>query len=68
MIRKLVSIDADLARRIRQFRFIHEIDHETEALRQLIELGLAAATSPQRGPAEAAPPKRPRRSAARALD
>ena len=41
--RKIVSITADMAEAISNFRFENRISSESEAIRRLIEMGLAAA-------------------------
>ncbi len=41
--RKIVSITADMAEAISNFRFENRIRSESEAIRRLIEMGLAAA-------------------------
>jgi metal-responsive CopG/Arc/MetJ family transcriptional regulator len=42
--RKLVSLPADLAQLVDDFRFENRIATESEAIRRLIELGLKAAS------------------------
>lgn len=39
-LRKLVSVDAELARRLDDYRFGQRISRESDALRRLIEIGL----------------------------
>ena len=41
-VKKVVGLTADLAERIRDYRFRERIDSENEAIRQLIEAGLKA--------------------------
>ena len=41
--RKIVSLPADLAKAVEDFRFENRITTESEAMRRLIELGLRAA-------------------------
>jgi hypothetical protein len=45
-VKKLVPLTADQAKRIADFRFAHRIGSENEAIRQLIERGLARPTPP----------------------
>jgi len=40
--RKIVSLPPDLAKAVEDFRFANRIATESEAVRRLIELGLAA--------------------------
>ena len=42
-VKKVIGLTAEMAERIRDFRFTHRIDTENEAIRRLIELGLKAA-------------------------
>lgn len=44
--RKLVSLPKPMVQEIRNFRFEHRIDTESEAIRRLIELGLKAVEIP----------------------
>jgi hypothetical protein len=41
-VKKLVPLTAELAERIRDYRFANRIDSENEAVRRLIEAGLNA--------------------------
>lgn len=43
--RKIVSLSAELAKAVDDYRFENRIPTEAEAIRRLIELGLAAATA-----------------------
>lgn len=42
-VKKVVGLTAEMAERIRDFRFDHRIESENEAIRRLIERGLQAA-------------------------
>jgi hypothetical protein len=42
-VKKLVPLTADLAERIKTFRYEQRISSENEAIRRLIELGLKSA-------------------------
>jgi hypothetical protein len=44
-VKKVVNLTAEQAKRIRDYRFAHQIDSENEAIRQLIEAGLGKAPS-----------------------
>lgn len=41
-VRKIVSMPGELVEKIREYRFAHQINSEAEAIRLLIERGLAA--------------------------
>ncbi len=41
-VRKQVSLSADLARWVEEYRFANRLASESEAMRRLIELGLKA--------------------------
>ncbi len=41
-VKKLISLTASLAERIKEFRFQRRIETDNEAIRQLLELGLDA--------------------------
>lgn len=42
-VKKLITVRAEMAQRIENFRFGHRIGAESEALRRLIEIGLREA-------------------------
>jgi hypothetical protein len=42
-VRKTVSLPASVWKQVEDFQFSHRIKRETEAMRRLIQLGLAAA-------------------------
>jgi hypothetical protein len=42
LIRKLMSLDEELLRRIEDYRFRHRIRTDTETFRRLLEIGLRA--------------------------
>jgi len=44
-VKKLVNLTEDQAKKISDFRFNHRLQSENEAIRHLIELGLAAKTA-----------------------
>jgi hypothetical protein len=44
-VKKVVGLTADLAERIRDYRFAQRIESENEAIRRLIEAGLSKAKS-----------------------
>jgi hypothetical protein len=44
--RKLVSLPKPMVQEIRNFRFEHRIDTESDAIRRLIEIGLKAVSLP----------------------
>jgi hypothetical protein len=46
--RKMVTLPAELARAIEDYRFTNRMKTEAEAIRQLIELGLRAAVESRR--------------------
>jgi hypothetical protein len=48
-IRKTVSLPASVWKQVEDFQFSHRIKRETEAVRRLIQLGLAAAKKPETG-------------------
>jgi hypothetical protein len=48
-VKKVIGLTAEMAKRIREFRFDRRIDSENEAIRRLIELGLKAATQAHAG-------------------
>jgi hypothetical protein len=64
-VKKVVNLTAEQAKRIRDYRFVQQIDSENEAIRRLIDAGLgkAPASAPSGGsnpgsarkPASAAP-------------
>ncbi len=71
--RKMVSLPRPLAEAVEHYRFNSRIKTESEAIRRLIEAGLAAQEKipirnrkPTAGAAESAPPKRRRSAQARA--
>lgn len=45
-VRKMVSIPPELAAAIDEFRFAHRFKTEADAIRQLLEAGLAATAKP----------------------
>jgi hypothetical protein len=47
-VRKLVSLPRPMARAVEDFRFEQRINTESEAIRRLIDLGLAAAKAPDK--------------------
>lgn len=49
-VRKLVTLPRELWERVRRYRFGHEVDTESEALRRLISSGLEAEKSPNPNP------------------
>jgi hypothetical protein len=44
--RKMVSLPAELAARVEDYRFDHRLKTEADAIRRLIQLGLQASQSP----------------------
>lgn len=54
--RKMVSISEEMAKAIDDYRFLNRIPSETEALRQLLDLGLQVAQKP-RAAADGSDPK-----------
>jgi hypothetical protein len=48
-VRKTVSLPASVWKQVEDFQFSHRIKRETEAMRRLIQLGLAAAKKPGSG-------------------
>jgi hypothetical protein len=65
--RKIVSLPAELARAIEDYRFANRLKTEAEAIRQLIDLGLKAAPQPS-APADGIDPggaRKPGSAAAR---
>ncbi|MQX38602.1 ribbon-helix-helix domain-containing protein [Roseospira navarrensis] len=56
--RKIISVPAEMAEAIDEYRFGHKFRTESEAIRRLIELGLEAAVAPEcdAGPGNAAGP------------
>ena len=59
--RKIVSLPAELAQAIEDYRFNHRMKTEAEAIRRLIELGLGKA--PDSSPAGGNPPGSARKPA-----
>lgn len=49
-VKKLVALTAEMARAIEDYRFANRVPSEAEAIRRLIERGLAAEQPPQAAP------------------
>jgi hypothetical protein len=57
-VKKLVPLTAEMAARVRDYRFAERIESENEAIRRLIEAGLAAAVPAAATTAKPAPTRR----------